>query len=215
MTDGLLPPERSMWRLRVVVDDARGRLAALAMTLSRAGANIHTVEVHPLPDGGALDELLLSTPADGRSSEVLRAAHAAGGRDAALWPCDVHDFVDEPTRVLRLSARVAHDPTQLPAVLAELLHAREGDGDDDRAVLVVATDAGDIRLERSDEPFTPAERAPAWRGRCRRIRGSGRGAPRSVTSRTPASARPSRHPGARTSRRSAPQMQGRAYAWSA
>lgn len=161
MTDGLLPPERSMWRLRVVVDDARGRLAALAMTLSRAGANIHTVEVHPLPDGGALDELLLSTPADGRSSEVLRAAHAAGGRDAALWPCDVHDFVDEPTRVLRLSARVAHDPTQLPAVLAELLHAREGDGDDDRAVLVVATDAGDIRLERSDEPFTPAERARA------------------------------------------------------
>lgn len=155
-------PARTHWRLRVAVDDARGRLAALAMTLSREQASISSVHIHPLPEGGAMDELLLTMPAEADAEDILRAAARADARDAAVWPVDVKAFVDEPTRVLRLAQRVAARPDQLPEALGELLHARVvpvGADVEDR--LVVRGPRGDVVLDRPSEPFTPAEQARA------------------------------------------------------
>ncbi|WP_183061540.1 ACT domain-containing protein [Motilibacter peucedani] len=162
----------SLWRLRVEVDDSRGRLAALAMTLSRARANILTVAVHPLPAGGAVDELLLALPVGADPALLLRAAELAGGRGASVWPGDLHDYVDEPTRVLRLAGRLARDPGSLPAVLAELLRAHvatpldepasdDADGVLVDTMLVRSAGAGPLLLQRPGEPFTPAERSRA------------------------------------------------------
>ena len=156
-------PPRTHWRLRVVVDDARGRLAALAMTLSRAQANVSSVHVHPLPGGGAMDELLLSMPEGTSPEEILHAARRADARDAAVWPVDVKAFVDEPTRVLRLASQAARAPELLPEVLAELLHARlvaPAPGGDDRLVLHPPV-GGPVVLERDGEPLPPAEQARA------------------------------------------------------
>jgi hypothetical protein len=165
----------ALWRVRATVDDSPGALRGVTEQLAALDANILSLHVHPL-DEGARDELVVATGEAVRGEDLVAAAEAGGGRDAHAWRTTALALVDGPTKALALAARVAEDPSELPLAAAELLGARvvtsrlgapdprrAPHGPGHRTLHVPTPWTACIVLERSDEPFTPAESARAAR----------------------------------------------------
>lgn len=165
----------ALWRIRTTLDDEPGALERLTHELAVLDANILGLHVHPL-EGGAMDEIVVSTPDTVTGAEVHRAVAAAGGRDVHVWPTSALALVDGQTKALALAARVASDPAELPLAVAELLGARVvterlATIDPGRAQTWPASTrlripspwSGLFLFDRPDEPFTPAESARAHR----------------------------------------------------
>ncbi|KOY54399.1 GNAT family N-acetyltransferase [Streptomyces sp. XY332] len=111
----------SLWRMRTTVRDEPGSLAALCTALARHGVDILTLQTHPLPEGGTVDEFLLRSPQQLASADLTRAIAGAGGHSTWIERADAHDLVDTPTRVLGLATRTALDAAELPLALRQLL----------------------------------------------------------------------------------------------
>ncbi|MDJ0383587.1 GNAT family N-acetyltransferase [Streptomyces sp. G-G2] len=111
----------TLWRMRTTVRDEPGSLAALCTTLARHSVDILTLQTHPLPEGGTVDEFLLRAPQELPSAELTRAVAEAGGHSTWIERADAHDLVDTPTRVLELATRTALDAAELPLALRRLL----------------------------------------------------------------------------------------------
>ncbi|MET9881610.1 GNAT family N-acetyltransferase [Streptomyces sp. NPDC006430] len=111
----------SLWRMRTTVRDEPGSLAALCTALAGNGVDILTLQTHPLPEGGTVDEFLLRSPQHLPSADLSRAIAGAGGRNTWIERADAHDLVDTPTRVLGLATRTALDAAELPLALRQLL----------------------------------------------------------------------------------------------
>ncbi|MEU3774518.1 GNAT family N-acetyltransferase [Streptomyces sp. NPDC032472] len=111
----------ALWRMRTTVRDEPGSLAALCTALARADVDILTLQTHPLPEGGTVDEFLLRAPQQLPLAELTRAVSGAGGRSTWIERADAHDLVDTPTRVLGLATRTALDAAELPLALRQLL----------------------------------------------------------------------------------------------
>lgn len=62
-----------LWRMRTTVRDEPGSLAALCTALARNAVDILTLQTHPLPEGGTVDEFLLRAPHQLPSAELTRA----------------------------------------------------------------------------------------------------------------------------------------------
>ncbi|MEU9237833.1 GNAT family N-acetyltransferase [Streptomyces subrutilus] len=172
----------ALWRMRTTVRDEPGSLAALCTALARSGVDILTLQTHPLPEGGTVDEFLLRAPQQLSSSELTRAIARAGGRSTWIERADAHDLVDTPTRVLGLATRTALDAAELPLALRQLLgrctihsipattlSGRPNAGADApvegvlEATVMRLRDpsGGAITVERPYLPFTPTEFARA------------------------------------------------------
>ncbi|MDD9376472.1 GNAT family N-acetyltransferase [Streptomyces sp. ZAF1911] len=176
------PPASALWRMRTTVRDEPGSLAALCTALARSGVDILTLQTHPLPEGGTVDEFLLRAPQQLPSAELTRAIAGAGGHSTWIERADAHDLVDTPTRVLGLATRTALDAAELPLALRQLLgrctihsipattlSGRPNAGADApvegvlEATVMRLRDpsGGAITIERPYLPFTPTEFARA------------------------------------------------------
>lgn len=179
-TDG--PLAAALWRMRTTVRDEPGSLAALCTALARSGVDILTLQTHPLPEGGTVDEFLLRAPQQLPSADLTRAIAGAGGHSTWIERADAHDLVDTPTRVLGLATRTALDAAELPLALRQLLgrctihsipattlSGRPNAGADApvegvlEATVMRLRDpsGGAITIERPYLPFTPTEFARA------------------------------------------------------
>ncbi|MGW1770122.1 GNAT family N-acetyltransferase [Streptomyces sp. NPDC002104] len=179
-TDG--PPAAALWRMRTTVRDEPGSLAALCTALAGRGVDILTLQTHPLPEGGTVDEFLLRAPQQLPSADLTRAIAGAGGHSTWIERADAHDLVDTPTRVLGLATRTALDAAELPLALRQLLgrctihsipattlSGRPNAGADApvegvlEATVMKLRDpsGGAITIERPYLPFTPTEFARA------------------------------------------------------
>ncbi len=118
--DGGRPAATSLWRMRTTVADVPGSLGRVCTALADLGADIVTLQTHPLAEG-AVDEFLLRAPAGLPDGALAFAVTGAGGADVWLERADAHDLVDAPTRMLTLATRTALDPSELPLALRELL----------------------------------------------------------------------------------------------
>ncbi|MFF4331024.1 GNAT family N-acetyltransferase [Streptomyces sp. NPDC001591] len=176
------PAAAVLWRMRTTVRDEPGSLAALCTALARSGVDILTLQTHPLPEGGTVDEFLLRAPQHLATPELTRAVAQAGGRSTWIERADAHDLVDTPTRVLGLATRTALDAAELPLALRQLLgrctiqsipattlSGRPNTGGDApvegvlEATVMRLRDpsGGAITVERPHLPFTPTEFARA------------------------------------------------------
>lgn len=172
----------ALWRMRTTVRDEPGSLAALCTALARSGVDILTLQTHPLPEGGTVDEFLLRAPQQLPSADLTRAIAGAGGHSTWIERADAHDLVDTPTRVLGLATRTALDAAELPLALRHLLgrctihsipattlSGRPNAGADApvegvlEATVMRLRDpsGGAITIERPYLPFTPTEFARA------------------------------------------------------
>ncbi|MFF2196206.1 GNAT family N-acetyltransferase [Streptomyces sp. NPDC058157] len=172
----------ALWRMRTTVRDEPGSLASLCTALARARVDILTLQTHPLPEGGTVDEFLLRAPRELATADLTRAVARAGGRGTWIERADAHDLVDTPTRVLGLATRTALDAAELPLALRQLLgrctiqsvpattlSGRPNAGGDApvegvlEATVMRLRDpsGGAITVERPYLPFTPTEFARA------------------------------------------------------
>ncbi|MEV6955268.1 GNAT family N-acetyltransferase [Streptomyces sp. NPDC051183] len=172
----------TLWRMRTTVRDEPGSLAAICTALAGGGVDILTLQTHPLPEGGTVDEFLLRAPQQLPSAELTRAIAGAGGSSTWIERADAHDLVDTPTRVLGLATRTALDAAELPLALRQLLgrctihsipattlSGRPNSGADApvegvlEATVMRLRDpsGGAITVERPYLPFTPTEFARA------------------------------------------------------
>ncbi|MFK0222791.1 GNAT family N-acetyltransferase [Streptomyces vinaceus] len=172
----------ALWRMRTTVRDEPGSLASICSALARHRVDILTLQTHPLPEGGTVDEFLLRSPHDLPSSDLSRAVAGAGGRSTWIERADAHDLVDTPTRVLGLATRTALDAAELPLALRQLLgrctihsipattlSGRPNAGADAPVEGVLEStvmrlrdpSGGAITIERPHLPFTPTEFARA------------------------------------------------------
>lgn len=172
----------ALWRMRTTVRDEPGSLASICTALARDGVDILTLQTHPLPEGGTVDEFLLRAPQQLACADLTRAIAGAGGHSTWIERADAHDLVDTPTRVLGLATRTALDAAELPLALRQLLgrctihsipattlSGRPNAGADApvegvlEATVMRLRDpsGGAITIERPYLPFTPTEFARA------------------------------------------------------
>lgn len=179
---GTAPANPALWRMRTTVRDEPGSLAALCTALAREDVDILTLQTHPLPEGGTVDEFLLRAPRGLAAADLTRTVARAGGRSTWIERADAHDLVDAPTRVLGLATRTALDAAELPLALRQLLgrctiqsipattlSGRPNAGADAPVEGVLEgtvmrlrdPSGGAITVERPYLPFTPTEFARA------------------------------------------------------
>jgi len=135
---GLAGSSSQLWRVRTMVGDTPGRLAVLAGAFAAVGANILTLEIHPVDDG-VVDEFLVQAEAEVTPQRLGAAVAAAGGGQVHVEGADVTALADVPTRALALARHLADGPEQLGRVLVELLGATD----------VVWRSSGDVAIGAS------------------------------------------------------------------
>lgn len=159
-----------------MVEDTPGRLAVVAGAFAAVGANILTLQVHPVADG-VVDEFLVQAAAEVTPQRLGAAVAAAGGGQVHVETADVTALADVPTRALTLARHLADGPDQLARVLAELLGATEvswrpcggvpetashGESGADSITIAVRTPVpGVMVVSRAHMPFTFVEFARA------------------------------------------------------
>lgn len=76
-------------RARIEFHDVPGGLAAVAAALARLGADVLSVDVHPIRDGRVCDELVLDLPDDVRHIDIATSlAESGAGSVVGFWPGD-------------------------------------------------------------------------------------------------------------------------------
>ncbi|MER5394427.1 GNAT family N-acetyltransferase [Saccharopolyspora sp. NPDC002686] len=160
---------QTLWRLRASVTDTPGRLARLAGGLAALGADIRTMQVHPVEDG-AVDEVLLHAPDRITRWDLIKAVEAAGGRDVVVARADVRELEDVPTRTANLAADLVGGCTDLVQALRALLgrvdvrwqeESPEVGSFTGQEMHLTAPGGGVLVLTRPGGSFTPAEFARA------------------------------------------------------
>lgn len=163
----------SLWRARLVVPDEPGALQRITRALARLDVNILSIQTQPLPEG-ALDDLVVGAPHGLSGHDLASVLLGAGGREVLVSPTTPVSLTDGQTRALNLATRVVGDPSDLPAVLAELLGADQVDGGlspaevrahlaDGTMLKVPSPSSGVLLFHRRGVPFTPVESARAHR----------------------------------------------------
>jgi len=109
----------------------------VAGALAGVGANILSLQVHPVGDGQVLDDFVVLAPAAVDAERLAGAVVAVNGGSPHVAPAELHSLVDAPTHALSLAGRLggsdsaAEGVGELRAVLAELLGARVDESADE------------------------------------------------------------------------------------
>lgn len=170
----------NLWRIRAVVRDRPGSLAAVCERLAGLGANIVGLQVHPLGDG-VLDEFLVDLPQGVAGDALAAAVSAAGAEVAHVDRAARDDLTDAPARVLTLAARMAAGDAGLPVALHDLFGQCSVAWDPRETVeascvgtlmTLPEPSGGTLLLSRDGLDFTPTEfaRARALVGLCGELR---------------------------------------------
>ena len=165
------PETATEWRLRTTVRDVPGSLAALTATLAAHRYDIVSMQVLGVSHG-AVDEFLLRAPDRTTADAIAQAARSGGGENVQVAAADIHEFVDQPTRILAIAGQATDPEADLPHLLGALLGqscaAEREPGrrtPDERmagTTMRLHGSAGElIELRRPVLPFTPAEFARA------------------------------------------------------
>jgi hypothetical protein len=164
----------TLWRVRAKLEDQPGSLEAITPELAALRATILNRRVHHVSEG-ALDEIVVGAAEHVREEDLRDAIQRGGGVDVDLWPTTALALVDGQTKALRLAARVALTPEELPLAVAEMLDARvvtdpqliQGRSnrapEDGTTLQVPSPWCGLFVFSRPDEPFTVAESCRANR----------------------------------------------------
>ncbi|MFC5928419.1 amino acid-binding protein [Cryobacterium melibiosiphilum] len=163
----------ALWRVRTVLPDGTGTLERITHGFTRLDANILSIHVHRV-SGGVLDEFILSAPGTLTDDELVAEVEAWGGRDTRVWPTSAVALTDGQSRALSLATRIAHDPDDLAATVAELLSAEHldeaaermltpGIRQDGTLIKIPTSWHGPLYFLRPGDPFTPAEAGRAHR----------------------------------------------------
>jgi GNAT superfamily N-acetyltransferase len=109
----------SFHRLRIDVDDAPGRLGAIAAALGRLGANIIDVDVQSVVGRTSVDEVVveLTQPVD--LPAIEHAVRGAGGTLTDILPTREHDLRDRATSVLDVATWLLEGEGPSRSALAE------------------------------------------------------------------------------------------------
>jgi hypothetical protein len=149
--------------------DRPGALDRITHRLARLNVNILGIHVHPM-SGGSLDELVLSVPGELTEQDLLEALASSGNRVIGAWPTTPLALADGQTRALSIATRIAQNPEELCASIAEMLRAdlipphQHATAPTGSSCLKVPTAwKGPLMFRRDGEPFTPAESARAHR----------------------------------------------------
>ncbi|WP_101433749.1 ACT domain-containing protein [Amycolatopsis echigonensis] len=164
------PPRTGVaWRVRATVRDVPGSLAGVTTVLAAHGCDIVSLQVLAVPDG-VVDEFLVRAPGGATAADIATVVERGGGREVRVVPADAHEFVDLPTRVLRIAAAREPDLDQLlRAVMGDCGIERKppgrrgtvrGEGIDGTVMRLAEAEGGTVTVTRS-LPFTPAEFARA------------------------------------------------------
>jgi hypothetical protein len=176
----------NLWRIRAVVRDTPGSLAAVCERLAHLGVNILGLQVHPLGEG-VLDEFLVDVPTEVTPDLLAEAVSGGGAVDARIDRADTQDLTDAPARMLTLAARLTAGTASLAVVLHDLfggctvgwLPDEVGESAyQDTQMTLADPDGGSLRIAREELAFTPTEfaRAQALVALCfelRRVRQAG------------------------------------------
>ena len=161
----------NLWRVRAVVRDTPGSLAAVCERLAGLGVNILGLQVHPLPEGeGVLDEFLVDVPAEVTATRLAEAVSGSGAAAVRVDRADTQDLTDAPARMLTLAARLTDGTASLAVVLHDLFggcavgwlpdEVTESTYQD-TAMTLADPDGGTLRITREALAFTPTEFARA------------------------------------------------------
>lgn len=159
----------NLWRIRAVVRDTPGSLAAVCERLAGLGVNILGLQVHPL-GAGVLDEFLVDVPAEVTPDRLTEAVTGGGAADARIDRADTQDLTDAPARMLTLAARLAAGTASLAIVLHDLFGGCtvgwlpdevSESGYQDASMTLADPDGGSLRIAREEPAFTPTEFARA------------------------------------------------------
>lgn len=151
-----------LWKVRALLEDRPGALAALAGSCGEQSVNILGLQIFPAADGRVVDEFVLHTPGGWAGVDVERLCVLAGVEDPAVTPCSAHALEDQPVRYLRAAQILAEEPERLEEVLCRLLDASPDNGLPGTGSLRL--DDGDgpaVALTRRGSPFTDTELARA------------------------------------------------------
>lgn len=130
-----------LWKVRALLEDRPGAMAALAVRCGERSVNILGLQIFPAADGRVLDELVLHSPGGWREADVEELVRLAGVRTPSVTPAAPQELEDQPVRYLRAAQLVRDEPDRLEQVLCRLLDAVPGPAGPDAATLVL--DDGD------------------------------------------------------------------------
>ncbi|MFC0626344.1 GNAT family N-acetyltransferase [Kribbella deserti] len=108
-----------LWKIRTELADRPGALAELAARCGAENINILSLEVFP-SEGGAIDELVVSTSAGWTAEQLTALVAAAGCTRTTVRPCQAELLSDAPTRYLRSVLRLLDDPCTVDEELERL-----------------------------------------------------------------------------------------------
>jgi hypothetical protein len=168
----MLHASPSLWRVRVTLPDRSGSLKKITRALSQIDVNIMNMEIHQEPGGRVTDELILGATEETDRATLTSALYSAGALHVSVSRTTPVSVSDPVTRSLGLASKLVQDPTDLPAVLAEMLSAEvldpllasTGDYRDDLTIMKVPfLGRTVVTLSRPHEPFTAVESGRAHR----------------------------------------------------
>lgn len=150
-----------MWKVRALLDDRPGAMAALAASCGDQGVNILGLQIFPAADGRVVDELVLHTPGGWTRTDVELLCVLAGVASPSVATCSPHALEDEPVRYLRAAQVVVERPERLEEQLCRLLDASPGAGTAGFDALALTTEDGAVLSLARATTFTDTERARA------------------------------------------------------
>lgn len=136
------------WRVRTILDDRPGALAALSTACARQDVNILGLQIFPTTGERVLDELVMRTPPGWTFDDVEALCTVAGASLLDAVPCTAKALEDQPVRYLRAAARVLEEPDRLEEQLGQLY---DGVGSGGGTLVRAATDteqAREVHLRR-------------------------------------------------------------------
>ncbi|MEV0801626.1 GNAT family N-acetyltransferase [Kribbella sp. NPDC050281] len=108
-----------LWKIRTELADRPGALAELAARCGADEINILSLEVFTA-EGGAVDELVVSTGVGWTADALTALAAEAGCQRTTVRPCQADVLSDAPTRYLRAVLRLIDDPVSVDDELGNL-----------------------------------------------------------------------------------------------
>lgn len=108
-----------LWKIRTELADRPGALAELAARCGADDINILSLEVFT-SEGGAIDELVVSTGVGWTAEQLTALVAEAGCVRTTVRPCQADVLSDAPTRYLRAVLRILDDPCTVDEELERL-----------------------------------------------------------------------------------------------
>lgn len=146
-----------LWKVRVLLEDRPGAMAALAVSCGERSVNILGLQIFPAPDGRVLDELVLHSPGGWGAADVEQLFRRAGVDAPLVTGCAPQELEDQPVRYLRAAQLVRDEPERLEQVLCRLLDAAPGEGPPGGQVLALDDAEGPAVVLSRATAFTDTE----------------------------------------------------------